>query len=164
MTGVQTCALPIYKIFDGIIIKPDQVGSITEMFEAVNKAKQLNQEIIISHRSGESNDDFIADLAYGLGADGIKIGAPARGERISKYNRLLEIEYSLESLQPQSNAPTYMPIQPVEKAPQPEPVKEQPMPLPEPSLSLTGLRPSTDTAKTSMPSPGPDTEIGRAHV
>lgn len=142
------------KIFDGAIIKPDQVGSISEMFEAINKAKQLNQEVIISHRSGESNDDFIADLAYGLGADGIKIGAPARGERVSKYNRLLEIEYSLESLQVQSNSPTNLPIQPVEKAPQPEPTKEQIAPLPEPSLSLSGMRPVADTKISTMPNPG----------
>ncbi len=87
------------KIFDQIVIKPDQIGSITEMFSAIVAAKLAGNEIIISHRSGESNDDFIVDLAYGLGAFGIKIGAPNRGERVAKYNRLLDIQYSLNSLQ-----------------------------------------------------------------
>ncbi len=87
------------KLFDAIIIKPDQIGSITEMIQAIDAAKEAGNEIIISHRSGESNDDFIVDLAYGLGAYGIKIGAPNRGERIAKYNRLLEIQYSLDSVQ-----------------------------------------------------------------
>jgi len=124
------------KIFDGIIIKPDQVGSISEMFSAVTAAKQLNQEIIISHRSGESNDGFIVDLAYGLGADGIKIGAPARGERIAKYNRLLEIQYSLESLQVKAPEPTSPhPTQPSMNA-VPTPQKIDKPPLPEPNLSL----------------------------
>lgn len=88
------------KIFDGVIIKPDQVGTISEMFNAIKTAKDLSQEIIVSHRSGETNDSFIVDLAYGVGANGIKIGAPCRGERIAKYNRLLNIAYSLESNQP----------------------------------------------------------------
>ena len=89
------------KLFDGIIIKPDQVGSISEMFAAIDAAKQAGLDIIVSHRSGESNDDFIVDLAYGIGAAGIKIGAPNHGERIAKYNRLLEIQYSLNSSQEQ---------------------------------------------------------------
>ncbi|MEI6581718.1 MAG: hypothetical protein WCN86_02495 [bacterium] len=89
------------KLFDGVIIKPDQVGSISEMFTAIDAAKQAGLDIIVSHRSGESNDDFIVDLAYGIGAAGIKIGAPNHGERIAKYNRLLEIQYSLNSSQEQ---------------------------------------------------------------
>jgi enolase len=146
------------KIFDGIIIKPDQVGSISEMFSAVNTAKQLNQEIIISHRSGESNDGFIVDLAYGLGADGIKIGAPARGERIAKYNRLLEIQYSLESLQTKAPEPA---------SPQPTLIQEQIIArpqitektnLPEPNLSLniadkTETKLSSDVPVKTPPEP-----------
>jgi enolase len=98
------------KVFDGVIIKPDQVGSISEMFQAVSAAKELGQEIIVSHRSGESNDSFIVDLAYGLGANGIKIGAPTRGERIAKYNRILEIAYGLdENLVKQ--APPLIPVE-----------------------------------------------------
>jgi enolase len=77
---------------DGIIIKPNQIGTVTETFEAVKLAKKYNWKIIVSHRSGETKDDFIADLAVGVGADFIKAGAPAAPERVAKYNRLLKIE------------------------------------------------------------------------
>ncbi len=77
---------------NAVIIKPNQIGSVTETLDAVRAARRYGWGVIVSHRSGETNDDFIADLAYGVGADGLKSGAPARGERIAKYNRLLEIE------------------------------------------------------------------------
>lgn len=77
---------------NSVIIKPNQIGTLTETLAAVKQAREYGWKIIVSHRSGETNDDFIADLAYGLGADGIKLGAPARGERTAKYNRLLAIE------------------------------------------------------------------------
>jgi enolase len=80
------------KSTNAIIIKPNQIGSITETLNAVRLARQYGWAVIVSHRSGETNDDFIADFAYGVAADGLKLGAPARGERIAKYNRLLEIE------------------------------------------------------------------------
>jgi enolase len=80
------------KSVNAIIIKPNQIGTITETLNAVRLARQYKWAVVISHRSGETNDDFIADLAYGVAADGFKLGAPARGERIAKYNRLLEIE------------------------------------------------------------------------
>ena len=80
------------KSVNAIIIKPNQIGSITETLNAVRLARHYGWAVVISHRSGETNDDFIADLAYGVVADGFKLGAPARGERIAKYNRLLEIE------------------------------------------------------------------------
>ena len=63
--------------------------------EAAKLAKSFGWKIIVSHRSGETNDDFISDLAVGIGADFIKAGAPARGERVAKYNRLLKIEEEL---------------------------------------------------------------------
>lgn len=80
------------KAINAIVIKPNQIGTVTETLEAVKKSRNYDWKIIVSHRSGETNDDFIADLAVGVGADGLKLGAPARGERIAKYNRLLEIE------------------------------------------------------------------------
>jgi len=83
------------KACNGIIIKPNQIGTITETIEAVKLAKSYNWKVIVSHRSGETCDDFIADLAVGISADFIKAGAPARGERVAKYNRLLEIESTL---------------------------------------------------------------------
>jgi enolase len=76
----------------GTIVKPNQIGTITETIEFCNLAKENSIKIIISHRSGDTEDNFIADLATGISADFIKTGAPARSERLSKYNRLLEIE------------------------------------------------------------------------
>lgn len=76
---------------NGVIIKPNQIGSVTETIEAIKFARAVGWMVVVSHRSGETNDDFIADLAIGVGADGIKLGSPARGERVSKYNRLLSI-------------------------------------------------------------------------
>ncbi len=85
------------KAANSILIKPNQVGTLTETIEVVNLAKSHNWKTVFSHRSGETNDSFIADLAVGLGADYAKLGAPARGERVAKYNRLLSIEYELYS-------------------------------------------------------------------
>lgn len=81
---------------NAIIIKPNQIGTLTEALAVVEQAKKYKWKIIVSHRSGETNDDFIADFAYAVGADGLKLGAPARGERVAKYNRLLEIEREAE--------------------------------------------------------------------
>lgn len=77
------------------IIKINQIGTVSETIAASQLAKSFGWKIIVSHRSGETNDDFISDLAVGLGADFIKAGAPARGERVAKYNRLLKIEAEL---------------------------------------------------------------------
>jgi enolase len=77
---------------NALIVKPNQIGTVTESIDAVRKAREWGWKVVASHRSGETNDDFIADFAVGVRADGFKLGAPARGERIAKYNRLLEIE------------------------------------------------------------------------
>lgn len=77
---------------NGIIIKPNQIGTLTEALAAIQKAREYGWSVIVSHRSGETNDTAIADIACAVGADGIKLGAPARGERIAKYNRLLQLE------------------------------------------------------------------------
>lgn len=78
-----------------ILIKPNQVGTITETLEAVALAQKNNYKIIASHRSGETTDDFIADFAVGIGANYLKAGSTARGERVAKYNRLMQIEQEL---------------------------------------------------------------------
>ncbi|MBI2012503.1 phosphopyruvate hydratase, partial [Candidatus Curtissbacteria bacterium] len=83
------------KACNAVVIKPNQVGTLTETFEVVKEAKSAKFKIIVSHRSGETNDDFIADFAVGVAADYVKFGAPARGERVVKYNRFLEIEHEL---------------------------------------------------------------------
>lgn len=80
------------KATSAILIKPNQIGTLTETFETINLAQSNQIKVVISHRSGETPDDFIADLAVACGAGQIKTGAPARGERVAKYNRLLEIE------------------------------------------------------------------------
>ncbi len=86
------------KTITGIIIKPNQIGTVMEALAVVEMARQANLKIIVSHRSGETNDDFIADFAVASSADYVKFGAPVRGERVAKYNRLLEIEKQLKSL------------------------------------------------------------------
>ncbi len=82
----------------GILIKPNQIGTLSEAVETIRTAIQSGFKIIISHRSGETEDHFIADLAISCGCGAIKTGAPARGERTAKYNRLLMIESDLGNL------------------------------------------------------------------
>lgn len=84
--------LTVQKLIDGVIIKPNQVGTLSETLTAIQAALQSGAKVIISHRSGESNDTLLPDLAYAVGAFGIKVGAPVRGERVAKYNRFFEIE------------------------------------------------------------------------
>ncbi|MFA7244370.1 MAG: phosphopyruvate hydratase [Patescibacteria group bacterium] len=76
----------------GILIKPNQIGTLSETIETIEMAKQAGFKIIISHRSGETEDAFIADLSVAANCGAIKSGAPARSERTAKYNRLMEIE------------------------------------------------------------------------
>lgn len=80
------------QVANSILIKLNQIGTVTETMQTVITAQKHNYKIIISHRSGETTDDFIADLAVAVSADYIKSGAPARSERLAKYNRLLKIE------------------------------------------------------------------------
>ncbi len=78
-----------------MLLKPNQVGTLTEALKAAAFCFDNDYNVMVSHRSGETNDPFIADLAVGIGCGQIKAGAPCRGERTAKYNRLLEIEKSL---------------------------------------------------------------------
>lgn len=78
-----------------ILLKANQIGTITEMLETIDLARENNINMIISHRSGETEDTFISDFAVGLGIPYIKSGSLSRGERICKYNRLLRIEENL---------------------------------------------------------------------
>ena len=79
------------KMANAVIIKPNQVGTVTETIATIKAAKAHNYACVASHRSGDTIDTFIADLAVGLNCEYIKAGAPARGERVAKYNRLMEI-------------------------------------------------------------------------
>jgi len=80
---------------NSILIKPNQVGTLSETLAAVKMAQKAGWTTIISHRSGETEDTTIADLAVAVGAGLIKAGAPCRSERVAKYNRLLKIEEEL---------------------------------------------------------------------
>lgn len=84
------------KSCNAVIIKPNEVGTITETIELIRLAETGHLSTIASHRSGETNDTFIADLGVGMGMTYAKFGAPDRGERVAKYNRLLEIESYLK--------------------------------------------------------------------
>ena len=85
------------NVANSILIKPNQIGTLTETLETINLAKENNYNTIISHRSGETEDTTISDIAVGVNAGEIKTGAPCRTDRTSKYNRLLYIENELES-------------------------------------------------------------------
>lgn len=82
-------------IANAILIKPNQIGTLSETLETVAMAREAGYETIISHRSGETEDTFIADLAVGLNAGQIKTGSGSRTDRVAKYNRLLRIEEEL---------------------------------------------------------------------
>lgn len=81
---------------NAILIKPNQIGTLSETLKVIGLAQEKGYAAIISHRSGDSEDTFIADLAVGTGAGQIKTGAPCRSERVSKYNRLLMIESKMK--------------------------------------------------------------------
>ena len=83
------------KLANAILIKPNQIGTLTETMEVINLAHKNGFKTIISHRSGDSEDTFIADLAVATNSSQIKTGSLARSERVAKYNRLLRIEEEL---------------------------------------------------------------------
>jgi enolase len=82
-------------VANAILIKLNQIGTVTETLKAVDMAHKAGYRAIISHRSGETEDTFIADLVVATGAGQLKTGAPCRSDRVAKYNRLLQIEWEL---------------------------------------------------------------------
>ena len=84
-----------YDCGNSVLIKPNQIGTLTETASAVYEAKRSGRSVVLSHRSGETEDAFIADLAVALESPFIKTGAPVRGERTAKYNQLLRISDAL---------------------------------------------------------------------
>ena len=84
-------------IANSILIKVNQIGTLTETLDAIEMAKQAAYTTVISHRSGETEDNFIADLAVGVNAGQIKTGSMCRSDRLAKYNQLLRIEEELDS-------------------------------------------------------------------
>jgi enolase len=85
------------KSINAVLIKLNQIGTVSETLDAIRTTVDNDLNAIISHRSGETNDDFIADLVIATPAQFCKFGAPSRGERIVKYNRLLDIEQRLKA-------------------------------------------------------------------
>jgi len=81
-----------------LLVKPNQIGTVSEVIEAIRTARMHNMKIMVSHRSGETEDCFISDLAVGVGAEYIKAGAPCRGERVAKYNQLLRLNESKHTM------------------------------------------------------------------
>lgn len=93
-------------IANAILIKYNQIGTLTEAMDAIELAKKSGYKTVISHRSGETEDSFIADLAVAVNAGQIKTGAPCRSDRTSKYNQLLRIEEELGKLAIYGDFPT----------------------------------------------------------
>jgi enolase len=83
------------KVANAILIKVNQIGTVTETLDAIELARSAAYRTVISHRSGETEDTFIADLAVATNAGLIKAGAPARSDRVAKYNQLLRLEEQL---------------------------------------------------------------------
>ena len=81
---------------NAVLIKLNQIGTLTETLDAIEMTKNQNWNAIVSHRSGETSDTTIADIAVATNAGQIKTGAPSRGERVAKYNRLMQIEHELD--------------------------------------------------------------------
>jgi len=80
------------KSTNAVLIKVNQIGTLSETVDAIRMTQDAGWKVVISHRSGETEDNFIADLAYACGAEFIKTGSMSRSDRLTKYNRLLEIE------------------------------------------------------------------------
>ena len=98
VTNTDRIKMGIEKgIANAVLIKPNQIGTLTETAEAISLAAESGYETVMSHRSGETEDTIIADLSVGFGTRFIKTGAPARSERVAKYNRLMAIEREIFS-------------------------------------------------------------------
>ena len=86
-----------HSLANSVLVKPNQIGTVSEVLDVIKVAKNSEYRCIMSHRSGETEDTTIADLAVGFGTEFIKAGAPCRSDRVAKYNRLLRIESSIGS-------------------------------------------------------------------
>ena len=98
VTNTEILKEGIKGIANSILIKLNQIGTLTETIDAIDTARRAKYKVMISHRSGESEDTFIASLAVALNAGQIKTGSIARSERVAKYNELLRIEDELEPM------------------------------------------------------------------
>ncbi len=101
------------RLCNTVLIKPNQVGTVSETIAVVQQARAAGMSLVVAHRSGETNDDIIADLGVGLGAHYVKFGPPNRGERVAKFNRLLQIEMEIERSKTEGKTPQPLPTSPV---------------------------------------------------
>lgn len=144
------------KTCNSVLVKPNQTGTISETIEVVRLAKEAHWQVIMSHRSGETNDDFIADFAVGVGADYTKFGPPNRGERVAKYNRLLQIHQ--EIIHSQVDVPNEQNTTPVTSEPSPSaapveaPVNQTPIATTQPTVAT---QPVLDDSPDPAPPPPP---------
>lgn len=159
------------KICNSILIKPNQTGTVSETIQVIKLAKESGWQTIVSHRSGGTIDDFVADLAVGTGTQYVKFGPPNRGERISKYNRLLTIynELLYESQQIATNIATTNQNAKTETAPvantqsttnSPQPItplanKQQPIATSTPTSEPTPTKNTTTTTPPVNSTPEP---------
>lgn len=126
------------KLCNTLTVKPNQTGTISETIEVIKIAKNVGWQVIMSHRSGETNDDLVADLAVGLGVDYTKFGPVSGGERVAKYNRLLQINTEIsKNLASEQTPPTTPQV-----------------------TASSGARPVADSASTSISVPSPEPAPG----
>ena len=146
-----------------LVVKPSQIGTLTETLEAVRIAKTAGWSIVVSQRTGETNDDFLADFAVGIGAEFVKFGPTNRGEAVAKYNRLADIYLALEKnikegaiMQP--NQPTGdNQVSPTVNEPatgiSTEPTNEVPAKSATGSVDKPAVQPEQSTDSASLPEP-----------
>lgn len=135
------------KLCNTLIVKPNQTGTISETLEVIKIAKQVGWQIIMSHRSGETNDDLIADLAVGVGSDYTKFGPVSSGERVAKYNRLLQINTEIgQNLSVEQTPPAVNPAE----AEQTAVASTEQVVSAEP---VAGTKPTTSTEPATSPEP-----------
>jgi enolase len=143
------------KACNALVIKPNRAGTVTETIEVISLAKKAGWHTIMSHRSGETTDDVLADIAVGVGTDYVKFGAPSRGERVVKYNRLLRIEETLlRSSQNAKQAPGVTAMEPTNQPTMPaEPMISQPPATPAPVVPSPNPEPIAPMPAEVPPAP-----------
>lgn len=155
------------RLCNTVLVKPNQVGTLTETIDVIKVAKQANWQVVISHRSGETNDDFIADFGVGVGADYAKFGPTNRGERTAKYNRLSQIDFEIMQHYQQQAPTAPAAVASVEPTPNPtveatpltqpaamqQPVVAAPLPTTAPLQPVTPTQVITPSPELVTPAP-----------
>lgn len=141
------------KTCNSVLVKPNQTGTVSETIQVIKLAKESGWQVIVSHRSGGTIDDFIADLAVGTGSQYVKFGPPNRGERIAKYNRLSAIYDELQYDSQQVTQQTTQPTSEQQQATQAQAVPEQNQPAEVAPVTEQPAHPTTPEAQeiTSVP-------------